>query len=754
MLVDRIITIEGRKGSLKSGRVVTEHDVLPEAWYLDGNRAPACISVEAGQADLFLCAYLGVDLAVAGRRAYRLLDATVTFHRGLPRPGETIRYDIHIDKFIRQGDVYMFLFRFEGQIEGKPLITMTDGCAGFFTPEEIRRSGGILPNAGDEAALVGRRDPNWKALVPVQPARYSEAELDALRRGDVGACFGEDFSGIELPAAQKLPGGRMRLIHRIRSLDPAGGRFGLGIIQAEADIHPHDWFLTCHFVDDMVMPGTLMYECCVHSLRVMLQRFGWITDQPEACWAPVIGVPATLKCRGPVTPETRRVLYEIEIKEIGYRPQPYAIADAHIYADDHRIVRFIDMSLQLSDTSRPQLEDFWRKRRRPSETEAAESGGPPVFDRHHLETFASGKPSAAFGQPYRLFDQGRFIARLPKPPFLFIDRIVKVEPEPWILKPGGWIEAEYELQPKAWYFRANRCPVLPLGILMEIALQPCGWLAAYMGSALKSDKSLCFRNLKGEGMIHRNLGPEDGQLSIRTRLTQVSKLEDMIIEYFEFQIGCKGQPVYAGTTHLGFFTPEALTQQEDLRHLTPFGEYRSAGTSARISHQFDDLPPLSPEDPEESNGPSPIYPAKALRMIDWIDAYDPKGGPHGMGYIRGTKIIDPDEWFFKAHFHQDPVYPGSLGIEAFIQLLKFITLKRYGKKLAINRIGHLPAEQHSWNFRGQITPCNRHVTVEAVITDITESPEPMIRADGVLSVDDLPIYRLQNFGISVVRKQI
>ena len=93
MLVDRIISIEGARGRLGPGRIVTEHDVLPEAWYLDADRAPVCISVEAGQADLFLCSYLGIDLEVQGRRAYRLLDAAVTFHRGLPHPGEVIRYE-------------------------------------------------------------------------------------------------------------------------------------------------------------------------------------------------------------------------------------------------------------------------------------------------------------------------------------------------------------------------------------------------------------------------------------------------------------------------------------------------------------------------------------------------------------------------------------------------------------------------------------------------------------------------------------
>ncbi|MCK4467816.1 MAG: hypothetical protein KAU60_05635, partial [Desulfobacterales bacterium] len=126
MLVDRIISIKGEKCSLGSGRVVTEHDVLPKAWYLDGGRAPVCISVEAGQADLFLCSYLGIDLVVKGKRTYRLLDAVVTFHRGLPQPGDTIRYEINIEKFVRQGETFLFFFNFKGFINGSHLITMSD----------------------------------------------------------------------------------------------------------------------------------------------------------------------------------------------------------------------------------------------------------------------------------------------------------------------------------------------------------------------------------------------------------------------------------------------------------------------------------------------------------------------------------------------------------------------------------------------------------------------------------------------------
>ncbi|MDD2502037.1 MAG: beta-ketoacyl synthase N-terminal-like domain-containing protein, partial [Geobacter sp.] len=75
MLVDRIIRVEGEPCSMTNGRVITEHDIFPHAWYLDGGRIPTCIAVEAGQADLFLSGYLGIDFITRGLAVYRLLDA-------------------------------------------------------------------------------------------------------------------------------------------------------------------------------------------------------------------------------------------------------------------------------------------------------------------------------------------------------------------------------------------------------------------------------------------------------------------------------------------------------------------------------------------------------------------------------------------------------------------------------------------------------------------------------------------------------
>ena len=580
------------------------------------------------------------------------------------------------------------------------------------------------------------------------------AGLEALRQGDASGCFGPDFSGIRLPGPLRLPGGRMRLLNRILSLDPAGGRFAKGYVEAEADISPEDWFLTCHFVDDRVMPGTLMYECCAHTLRVFLLRMGWITDKADVAYEPVQGLDCRLKCRGPVTPGTRHVRYAVEIKEMGYHPEPYVIADAHMFADDHYIVFFKDMSMQITGVTQSDIENFWRMRaaEAPPSSGYAPMPAEPLFTREHILEFAVGRPSRAFGTPYAPFDTDRRIARLPGPPYCFMDRITAIEPEPWVLKADGWVSAEYDIPPDAWYFAADRSGVMPFAVLLEIALQPCGWLAAFAGSALKSANDLKFRNLGGTAVVHRNISPQDGTLTMRTRITKVSEAGDMIIENFDFEVSARETPVYTGNTYFGFFTVRALAQQVGLRESVYMPSDPERALEKRSA--FEATAPILPDDAASSGvfRPKGLWmPSKALCMVDGIDIYIQDGGPHGLGFIRGYKKVDPGEWFFKAHFYQDPVCPGSLGIESFLQLVKYAALERWPHLKETRRFETVCDARHQWSYRGQVIPANKLVLVDAVVTRIDDGPEPVIMADGCLQVDGIYIYKMEGFGLRLVR---
>lgn len=720
MLVDRILKIEGEPRSLKSGRVVTDHLVHANRWYLDAGHCPTSITVEAGQADLFLSGYLGIDFVTKGLAVYRLLDAVVAFHRELPRVGERIEYDIHIDEFFNQADAWLFRFRFEGTIDGQPLLSMKNGVAGFFTRAALDAGQGIVHTKLDRQPMPGKKPSDWRDLVPQSRTTVSEAGVEALRHGDLASAFGSAFANLPLRKPMKLPGGMLRLVDRVTDLDPNGGRFGIGFVRAEYDIRPKEWFIECHFVDDKVMPGTLMYECCLHTLRIHLMRMGWVGEDGQVVCEPVPEIDSRLKCRGQVLETTRRVTYEITIKELGYGPAPYAIADALMFADGKPIVEITNLSLRMRGLTRAMLERTW----------SASPRSRVLYDSSKILAYSNGKPSEAFGEPYRIFDRDRVIARLPGPPYQFLDCITQVTGEPFVLKAGASCTAEYMVPRDAWYFAANRCPRMPFSVLLEIALQPCGWLAAYCGSALTSPVDLSFRNLGGQAKQLRPVTPETGLLTTTVTMTSVSSSGGMIIQHYSMKVADAIGPVYQGTTYFGFFTKDALAHQVGM-------------PNAKVP-LLTDSEITSPETETGRLPEAPPFPDTQLRMVDEIVGYRPQGGRRGLGLIQGRIAVDPDFWFFKAHFFQDPVWPGSLGLESFLQLLKYVAWKKFGdpgpdgwQTVSLNT-------EHSWTYRGQVLPRDKTVTVVLELTD--EDPaRKRLTADGFLIVDGRIIYQMTGF---------
>ena len=227
---------------------------------------------------------------------------------------------------------------------------------------------------------------------------------------------------------------------------------------------------------------------------------------------------------------------------------------------------------------------------------------------------------------------------------------------------GGVIEAQYDVPADAWYFAADRQERMPFAVLLEIALQPCGWLAAYIGSALTSPTDLSFRNLGGTATQFVPVTPATGTLTTTVKITSVAASGGMIIQHYDFEVRGGGRTVYQGDTYFGFFSKQALAQQVGIRE------------AACINRPLRRSPRAGSFDyPSE-----PPFPDRQLRMIDRIDPHVPDGGPHGLGFIVGSKDVDPAEWFFKAHFYQDPVCPGSLGLESFLQLLKVHAVQRWG----------------------------------------------------------------------------
>ena len=724
MLVDRILDIEGEPHSMSHGRVVTEHDVRPGLWYLDADRIPTCVAVEAGQADLFLSAFLGVDAHTRGDAVYRLLDATVTFHGRLPSVGSTIHYDIRIERFFRQGETWLFRFGFDATVDGEPLMTMRDGCAGFFSEAALAAGKGVV-----DGGLMAQRPRSHvserPSFAPLASRTLDAAQLESLRAGDLVAAFGDAFAGLPIDKPRTLPGAPMNLVHRITRLDPGGGDFGLGVVEGEADIHQDDWFITCHFVDDPVMPGTLMYECCLHTLRVFLLSLGWVADA-RASFEPKEGVRSRLKCRGQVLGHTKVVTYKVTMRQFGADPEPWVICDATMFADGKRIVDIEDMSCQLRGATAQTLQRTWGS--------AGSTAAPArIYDKASLQAYAYGKPSEAFGAAYTVFDgPDRKIARLPGAPFQFMDRVPQVSGTPFVCEAGPSCVAEVDRETWAWTLEANGQEDMAFAVLLEIGLQACGWLAAFAGSALTADVDLKFRNLGGKATLHRPITAQDGVLVMRSTMTSVSKSGGMVIQHFDFGVyGASGDTIYEGTTYFGFFTLGALAEQKGLREVTPHQLSAAQRARSRPPMRVPDTAPM---------------PTDKWRMIDRVDLWVDDAGAHGQGFIEGSIDVDPSFWFFAAHFHEDPVWPGSLGLEAFLQLLKVYAIDRFdlGESAAFSTmpVGH----EHAWEYRGQVVPSASTVTVQVHIVSV-DPQRQVVEAEGILVVDGRPIYAMQRFAL-------
>jgi 3-hydroxymyristoyl/3-hydroxydecanoyl-(acyl carrier protein) dehydratase/1-acyl-sn-glycerol-3-phosphate acyltransferase len=282
--------------------------------------------------------------------------------------------------------------------------------------------------------------------------------------------------------------------------------------------------------------------------------------------------------------------------------------------------------------------------------------------------------------------------------------------------------------------------------LLEAALQPCGWLASFAGSALASDQDLAFRNLDGTGQMLAEVSPASGPLRTIATLVSVSRSGGMILESFQVRCLLGETPVYEMQTGFGFFPAATFENQAGLS--------TSDEQSAELGAASDFLVDLTARPARYCQGSLRLAEPRLL-MLDRVTACDPRGGRAGLGFLRAEKDVNPAEWFFKAHFFQDPVQPGSLGLEAMLQLLQFHMLHTgLADGLAHPRFAPIqPGRAVTWKYRGQVVPHNRLITITMEITEQGRTAAgPFAVADASLWVDGKRIYQVAGLGMLVESK--
>ena len=739
LLADRVTGIDAKPGSMGLGRIFTETDVLPDSWYLHDGAMPAGILIESGQADLLLISWLGVDFHNRGERVYRLLGCELTYRTGLPTPGTTLKYEIHVDGHANHGAVRLFFFHYDCKDQhGNLRLQVRQGQAGFFTDAELDDSKGILwtPEEGEHTPAA-RVDP---PRISCTRQAFDRAAIEAFARGDAFTTFGPGYERLATHVrTPRISGPPMLFLHNIDVLDPTGGPWGRGYLRATQDFSPDDWFFPGHFKGDPCMPGTLMFEGCLQALAFYMTSLGVTPLRDGYRFEIVPDVAYPLRCRGQATPTSRQLVYEVFIDGFEDGDNPVLWADFLCTVDGRKAFHARRVGLRLvcdfPISSRPELLASYVE----PKPVAVVDGFP--FDYASLIACAWGKPSAAFGPQFGKYDQGRHCARLPGPPYHFMSRVLRIEGRMGDVKPGALVELEYDIPSSEWYFDENGNRTMPFAVLLEAALQPCGWLAVYVGSALDVEHDLFFRNLDGDGVLHTELFPTTGTLRTVAKLTAVSKAGGMIVEGFDVRCFVGDVEVYTLKTVFGFFSRESLANQ--------VGMPPSDAERAELAEPGD-LLALKPL-PHRPGAPALAKPM--LLMIDRVTGLWPTGGKKGLGRIRCTKDVDPTEWFFKAHFFSDPVQPGSLGLEAMLQALQVYMIETgLWQGIAHPRFEPVGIETRlKWKYRGQVVPRNKTVTVDLHIVEVRHDESGITAvADGYLWVDGLRIYSAEGMAMRVV----
>ncbi len=136
-------------------------------------------------------------------------------------------------------------------------------------------------------------------------------------------------------------------------------------------------------------------------------------------------------------------------------------------------------------------------------------------------------------------------------------------------------------------------------------------------------------------------------------------------------------------------------------------------------------------------------PIDRMLMLDRITHISDSDGEYGKGSLTAELDVNPDLWFFKDHFVDDPVMPGCLGLDAMWQLLGFFLAwsggEGKGRALGAGEV----------KFFGQVLPENKLVRYHLDIKRMVKRKLTMAIADARMEVDGREIYTAKDLRVGL-----
>ncbi|MBW5423798.1 3-hydroxyacyl-ACP dehydratase [Streptomyces sp. BG9H] len=429
---------------------------------------------------------------------------------------------------------------------------------------------------------------------------------------------------------------------------------------------------------------------------------------------------------------TGSLTLEADIAAIGLVPRPHVVADMRVHTARGPLARLHNVAVILRERPGTPVGPGAAVR------QGSQGETPAYANELHMAHAAEGDLHVAYGSPVDAAHP-KVRPRLPRGDLLMLDRLLTAPPAEGEGSPESVYVTEYDVPAAPWYVRENGGNV-PHLMYLESSLQAAAFVGAALGASLEfPDENVTVRNLEGKDHMVRRADLLGRTVRQRTRILARTPLPGAVLQRYGYELSVDDEVFYRGESVHGFFTETALASQQGLDggRLVPPWLRRQASHDVRAVRP--DLPAL------------PVGQGRFAFLSETESELVRDGGSHGRGYLLCTKPVRADDWYFAHHFLNDPVMPGSCGVELLIQMVKgYLLCTDIIDEKELHALRTPPGAELRWTYRGQILPRHQEVHAEIHLRRIHRDGKGLTAwADGSVWRDGLRIYAVDNIVLQV-----
>merc|ERR1711968_264027 len=330
------------------GTMVAQFDVPEDAWFFKANSRddlmPYSILMEIGlQTSGILTSWVKAPLTMdKDDILFRNLDATAELLKHEDLRGKTIINTSHVVSYSMLGNMGVHKFTFDLATKEDGVFYKGETSFGWFVPEVFENQVGLDG---------GKRLEPWH-VVQGLGAAAGLVKYDMTREADRQRLFSK-ATGEQLLRRSK----QVEFLDTIEVI-PTSGLFKKGYLRGQKIVNKNDWFFSCHFWCDPVMPGSLGVESMYQLMEAFCIHSGVGSNMKQRCFEHDLGK-VSWKYRGQLTPRNNKMDAEVHIRsvETSSSGDIVVLADGFLYVDNLRVYSTKNMRLRVKDvvggSSRP-----------------------------------------------------------------------------------------------------------------------------------------------------------------------------------------------------------------------------------------------------------------------------------------------------------------------------------------------------------------------------------------------------------------